>query len=479
MNKHVSTQTDPISYLFPFTERVDSPIPIMMKTVQEWRAEKKTSSEENWLRLQGKRIEANSYFYIPTPEGQVEKVIVVWDPQSPDPRMWLWLAARLGQELPPGNYRLADHPRLDAGRREQFYLGWGLSAYQFRKYLKVDEKPKPCLVVPREARALTEELLSAIFMTRDLINTPALDMGPEDLAGVAQGLALAYGASYSLLQGEALLEANYPAVFHVGRGSERAPALVDLQWGNEHHPLICLVGKGVTFDSGGLNLKPERGMLLMKKDMGGAAIVLGLARLIMARKLPVRLRVLIPAVENMVSGNSLRPGDIIPTRKGLSVEITNTDAEGRLILCDALAEAVTDNPDLIIDVATLTGACRVALGEDLPGFFTKSDELAEQLLRASQAAADPIWRLPLWASYRPALQSLVADLNNSPASGFAGAIHAALFLSEFLGDFKNWVHLDAYAWIGEGKPGFPVGGEATAMRALLAFLEERYPVLGS
>jgi leucyl aminopeptidase len=378
-------------------------------------------------------------------------------------------------ELPFAEYQIETSDLIESQGLELWQLGWGMASYEFSRYKKSSRNEALAqLVVNTDLAKNLETKLRAQFQTRDLINIPAEDLGPQDLAHFSKELANEFSARCELIYGDELLSKNYPSIFHVGKGSMREPVLIDMSWGDSSDPLLCLVGKGVVFDSGGLNLKPESGMLLMKKDMGGAAIVLGVARMIMETRLPVRLRVLIPAVENMVSGASFRPGDVIKTRKGLSVEITNTDAEGRVVLSDALYEAVAQGPDLVIDVATLTGACRVALGSELPGCFTPNDNLAKGLEEAGRKVGDPLWRLPLWSSYKSALGSNVADLSNSAANGMGGAITAALFLQEFVGTFKNWIHLDAYGWSSEAKPGAPLGGEATGQRAIFQFLEDRY-----
>ncbi|MGH6959389.1 MAG: leucyl aminopeptidase family protein, partial [Dongiaceae bacterium] len=321
-------------------------------------------------------------------------------------------------------------------------------------------------------REAVERTARAVFLVRDLVNTPAEDMGPAELAAAAEGVARAAGARLKVVVGDALLKANYPMVHAVGRASARAPRLIDLRWG-DRGPRIALVGKGVCFDSGGLDLKPSSNMLLMKKDMGGAAHVLALAQMIMATGLPVRLRVLVPAVENSVSGNAFRPLDVLRSRKGLTVEVGNTDAEGRLILADALAEACTEKPDLLVDCATLTGAARVALGTDLPALFANDDATAEALLRHGQAEDDPLWRLPLHRPYRKQLDSKVADINNVSAGAYGGAITAALFLAEFVEPAVPWVHIDMMAWNVSARPGRPEGGEAVALRALYALIAER------
>ena len=381
----------------------------------------------------------------------------------------IWSYGGLPMALPPGAYRLVDATPAAATAAA---LGWSLGGYVFDRYKKAKRAPA-ALVWPGNAdRAAVQRAAAATFLVRDLVNTPAEDLGPAELADAARRLAKAHGARCKVIVGEALLEAGYPMIHAVGRASSRAPRLVDLRWGR-HGPRITLVGKGVCFDSGGLDLKTSAGMKLMKKDMGGAAHVLGLAQMIMAAGLRVRLRVLVPAVENSVSGNAFRPLDVLPTRKGLTVEIGNTDAEGRLILCDALAEADREKPDLIVDCATLTGAARVALGPELPALFCNDDATADALLRHGVAERDPLWRLPLHAGYRRQLDSRIADLNSAPDWPFAGAVTAALFLAEFVPAGTPWVHIDMMAWNTAGRPGRPEGGEATGLRALYAMIAER------
>ena len=316
--------------------------------------------------------------------------------------------------------------------------------------------------------------MRAAYLVRDLVNTPAEDMMPQHLAEAARALAEEFGAQFTEIVGDELLVRNYPLVHAVGRASVHAPRLLDLRWGDPAHPRLTLVGKGVCFDSGGLDIKPASGMRWMKKDMGGAAHVLGLARLVMATGLPVRLRVLVPTVENAISGSSFRPGDVIRSRKGLTVEIENTDAEGRLVLCDALAEAGTEEPALLIDFATLTGAARVALGTDLPGFFTNDDALADALALAGEAERDPVWRLPLFKPYRRELESQVADLLNCSTNGFGGAITAALFLQRFVPKGIDWLHFDLNAWNVSERAGRPKGGEAMGLYATFRYLEQRF-----
>jgi leucyl aminopeptidase len=322
----------------------------------------------------------------------------------------------------------------------------------------------------------------SLKLARDLINTPANDMGPEELASAARQLAERHGAAYQQWVGEELLRAKFPAIHAVGRASTSAPRLLDIRWappGGEELPRVTLIGKGVCFDSGGLDIKPSSGMALMKKDMGGAAVALALANLAMRAQLRVRLRVLVPAVENAISGNAFRPGDVLETRKGLTVEVGNTDAEGRLVLCDALALADAERPDLIIDFATLTGAARVALGPELPALFGSDEKIVNDLAQVAAAEHDPLWPMPLWAGYDDELGSKIADLNNVAASGFAGAIFGALFLKRFVTESPNWVHIDLYAWNPKERPGRGVGAEAHAVRGVYRYLAARYGLAGS
>ena len=379
-----------------------------------------------------------------------------------------FLPGKLASSLPPGFYRLkgADDARLAA-------LSFALQSYKFTKYRKAEKQEKPVLLFGNKKEAGEIALIaSAISRARDLINTPANDLGPAELEEAIAAVAKLYGGKIKTIQ-DAELKKEFPLIEAVGRGSARAPRLIDLRWGNPSHKKVTLVGKGVVFDTGGLDIKPSSAMLLMKKDMGGAANALALAELIMASKLKVRLRLLVPAVENAVSGVSFRPGDVFTSRKGLSVEIGNTDAEGRLILADALSYACEEKPDLLIDMATLTGAARIALGPDLPPYYTEDDKLAGELDKHAQRENDPLWRLPLWRRYAPWLKGKSADLNNISNNGFAGSIMAALFLAAFV-DIKSWLHIDMFAWNSATSAGKPEGGEAQSVRALFALLKNRY-----
>ena len=389
-------------------------------------------------------------------------------PEPGDP----WRLARLAGRLPAGNYR------LEGGVKESAALGWMLAAYRFDRFRSdVPDRVAPTLLVENERTcSYVLDLARAQAKVRDLVNLPAESLGPADLEAEARTIAEANGAEIEVITGDALLEKNYPTIHAVGRAAaqSRAPRLIRLSWGGRENPRVTLVGKGVTFDSGGLDVKSAAGMRLMKKDMGGAAHALALADLVMRRNLKVRLEVYVPAVENSVSGDALRPGDVVKTRSGQTVEIHNTDAEGRLILCDALTRAYEDEPELLLDFATLTGAARVALGPDLPAMFARKDETADALLAAGTEVGDPVWRLPLWAPYQKMLHSDLADFANAATGGFAGAVTAALYLARFVPDDADWVHLDTFAWMPSAKPGRPKGGEALGLRAAFSLLEDRY-----
>jgi leucyl aminopeptidase len=394
--------------------------------------------------------------------------IAAWVLGLGDGRDALALAAA-ASSLPAGTYRLGEVPDFCGGAHAA--LAWLMGGYGFDRYKKKAARKARLMTPPGVDGEEISRIAENLFFARDLVNTPANDMGPAELEAAVRALAKRHGAKISVVSGAALAK-NYPLIAAVGAGSPRASRLIELNWGKG--PLVTLVGKGVCFDSGGLDLKPSAAMLTMKKDMGGAACVLAVAGMVMGAKLNLRLRVLIPAVENSVSGTAMRPGDIFTSRKGLTVEIGNTDAEGRLVLADALADADDQKPELLIDIATLTGAARAATGMELPPFFTDDEKLAGDLVRLGTAVQDPLWRLPLWRGYEDTLSSRIADLNNNPAYNYAGAITAALFLNRFVAKTKSWVHLDIPAWIDRPKPGRPIGGEANAARALYALLKERY-----
>jgi leucyl aminopeptidase len=428
------------------------------------------AATRNWVSGTGFAAKPGEICLVPGRDGSPQRVLVgiVGSGGAED----LWHAAGLSLRLPIGTYRLDPEPEEPAATR--LAIGWALGAYSFSRYRAAPRAPAE-LVWPRHAdQAQVGRIARAADLVRDLVNTPAEDMGPAELADAAKAMADELDLEIEIVKGNALLKQNFPLIHAVGRASERSPRLIDLSWGQAKDPLVAIIGKGVCFDTGGLDLKPESGMKLMKKDMGGAAHALGLARMIVEARLPVRLRVLVPAVENSVSGNAMRPLDIIRSRQGMTVEIGNTDAEGRLILADALSLACEAPPALIVDFATLTGAARVALGPDMPAMFSNDDTLAEALIRHATAEADPLWRLPLWKPYRARLDSKVADINNVSDGPFAGAITAALFLQEFVKPGIPWVHFDLYAWNPSAKPGRPEGGEAQTLRAVFATVAERF-----
>ena len=446
-------------------EKAKAAIPVQALTSAEWPAVRGSlsSAQAAWAAAHGFAAEPGRHLVFPGPQGAIERVLWgmaidgVGDPFD---------LGRLARLLPPGIYALdgmIGDARLAA-------LGWCLEAYSFTG----KGKPAATLVCPRGVdRGEVLRAAGAVWLVRDLVNTSAAQLGPDELEAAARKVARSFEAKVKVTTGAAL-ERGFPLIHAVGKASPRRPRLIDFSWGKAGAPKVTLVGKGVCFDTGGLDIKPASGMALMKKDMGGAATVLGLARMIMAAKLPVRLRVLIPAVENSIAGNAFRPGDVLNSRKGLTVEIGNTDAEGRLVLADCLALADGDEPDLLIDMATLTGAARVALGPDLPPFYTDDDQLAEDIARHARNENDPLWRMPLWQPYNRMFESSVADLNNSSDSGFAGSVTAALFLKRFAGKAKSYVHFDIFAWTPVARPGRPKGAEAQGMRALFSLLAERF-----
>ncbi|MEW6982464.1 M17 family metallopeptidase [Colwelliaceae bacterium 6471] len=422
-----------------------------------------TPHTQNWL--QQTQYSGTGLANIPDSEGNLAFALFVDQDLS-----HYYACGDLVNNLPAGQYMLE--------AQEQFHqaiaYAWAVGCYQFDRY-KENKKNLPSLAINNEKLVtFANRQAQATALVRDLVNTPASDMMPEELGVAAAELAEKYDAEIHQIIGDELLDENYPTIHAVGRASVHSPRLIDLHWGEETHPQVTLVGKGVCFDSGGLDIKPAAGMRNMKKDMGGAAHVLGLAQLIMANDLPIRLRVLIPAVENAVSNNAFRPGDVITTRKGLTVEIDNTDAEGRLVLCDALAEAENDQPELLIDFATLTGAMRVALGTELPGFFSTSDDVAAGITQGGSQNSDPVWRMPLYSPYQEHLKSQIADMTNCSSIPFGGAISAALYLQEFVNTETDWVHFDVMAWNIRALPGRPIGGEAFGIRAVFQYLQTRF-----
>ncbi|MBD8899067.1 leucyl aminopeptidase family protein [Rhodanobacter sp. DHG33] len=423
-------------------------------------------AQRRWLDANGFDAKPGSTLLLADAQGKFVRVLVGVDAADP-----LAALAALPMALPEGTYRMADEGvALDPVHAA---LGWALGAYQFTRYRKAKRAPAT-LAVDAATLAVVQPLVEATALVRDLVNTPTEDMGPEQLGKAIKHLGKAHKAKVRDWVGDELLKANFPTIHAVGRASHREPRLIELSWGKSDHPKLVIVGKGVCFDTGGLDLKPSDGMRWMKKDMGGAAHAIALAGLVMQAQLPVRLTLLVPAVENAVSGNALRPGEVVVTRAGHSVEIDNTDAEGRLVLCDALAYGAEQQPELIVDFATLTGAARVALGPDLPALFGNDDTLADAALAAGKAVGDPLWRLPLWRPYRKMLDSYLADFANAGPSRHAGAITAALYLERFVPEGLPWLHLDTYAWNDGDRPGRPRGGEAMGLRALFALLQQRY-----
>ncbi|MEM6546388.1 MAG: leucyl aminopeptidase family protein [Pseudomonadota bacterium] len=425
-----------------------------------------------WAEAHGFAAKLGQSLMLPSDSGGLARVLVGWGSEQERRRERFHLG-RFARTAPAGTYRL--ETPLSPPDAEEAALGWLLARYAYDRYRSRASESEAHLIAPdgidRQRLGLIAE---GVFITRDLINTPANDMGPAALEHAARRIADRHGAETTAIKGDDLLDANLPMIHTVGRAAAQDPRLIDIRWGAADAPLVTIVGKGVCFDTGGLNLKPGGSMGLMKKDMGGAASALGLAHMIMALGLSLRLRVLIPAVENTVSAGSFRPGDVLRSRKGLTVEVNNTDAEGRLILADALTLASEEAPELILDLATLTGAARVALGPDLVPFYTADNRLAQDLTAASVAVADPLWRMPLWPAYEAEIEPDIADLDNAPSGGMAGSITAALFLQRFV-DQKAWAHFDIYGWTPKPRPGRPKGGEAQAIRAIIALLETRYP----
>jgi leucyl aminopeptidase len=424
-----------------------------------------------WARGQGFRAERGRVLALPGPRGELAGAVLGLGRLASFAELAPQHLMPAAERLPAGGYRLAE--ALAPAAATAAALGFALGSYRFDRYRRAPAPPASLLVPAAADGPEVRRIALADALARDLINTPAEDLGPAELARAVADVARRYGASSSEVVGEALIGAGFPAIHAVGRAATRAPRLVELRHGTSG-PRVTVVGKGVCFDTGGLDLKPSSGMALMKKDMGGAACALALTQLVLDAGLRVRLRLLIPAVENSVAGNAYRPGDVLRTRKGLTVEVTNTDAEGRLVLADALCLADEEHPDLLIDLATLTGAARVALGPELPALYAGQDALAAELLQAARGAADPVWQLPLWHGYDDEFASKVADLANASASPFAGSIVAALFLRRFVAEATPWLHLDLYAWNGKDRPGRPVGAEMQCVRALYAMLRARY-----
>jgi leucyl aminopeptidase len=453
------------------TAPAPSAIPITFATKASWDAicADLPAEARRFAKANGFAAKPGACLALPAADGQIAQVLFGLEDETSKHRD-LFRPGQLPRLLPPGVYRFANAPH-DARLAT---LAFALGSYRFGRYRKADAAEVKLLPPDGVDVADIARMAEAAHLARDLINTPSNDLGPEELAQASQQLAERFGANFNCIVGDDLTRQNFPLIHAVGMASLRAPRLIDLTWGDPAHPKVTLVGKGVCFDSGGLDLKPPSGMLIMKKDMGGAANVLALALMVMDAKLKVRLRVLIPAVENAVAGNAFRPLDIFTSRKGLTVEIGNTDAEGRLVLADALALACEEKPDLLVDLGTLTGAARVALGPDLPPFYTNDETLAHDVARCAKQENDPLWRLPLWPAYDAWLDSKVADINNAPSGTFAGSITCALFLQRFVENAKSWLHVDIFGWTPSAKPARPEGGECQAARAIYKLLGERY-----
>ncbi|MDB6082857.1 MAG: pepB [Gammaproteobacteria bacterium] len=441
--------------------------------IDAWRAAQ-SPFVRAWSNEQNFKGEKHRVLLVPNSDGGLETAVGGLGKRQGG--LSLWHGAGFAERLPPRRFCLAQS--WSGAEATQLCLGFAYGSYRFERYRPLKPERTATLDAPANAdREFVAIAAESLKMARDLINTPAGDMGPAELAAVARQIADRNGAAYGEWVGDELIAGKFPAIHAVGRASASAPRLLDIRWspaGGNDLPLVTLVGKGVCFDTGGLDLKPSSGMALMKKDMGGAAVALSLANMLMRAKFGARLRVLIPAVENSIGGNAYRPGDVLETRKGLTVEIGNTDAEGRLVLCDALALADAERPDLIMDFATLTGAARVALGPELPALFGSDEKMVDDLARIAASEHDPLWPMPLWSGYDDELGSKVADLNNVASSGFAGAIFGALFLKRFVTETPNWMHIDLYGWNPKERPGRGVGAEAHAVRGVYRYLIERY-----
>ena len=441
-------------------------IPISIVTPDTLDAAAGDDRTRRWIEATGYRGKPASVRQVPDADGALARVIV----GQPEYGRF-WSLAGLPAALPEGDYAVDG---ADDAELESLALGWALGHYRFDRY-KTGDRPTARLVVGHDRLARLETIRDALFRVRDLVNTPAEDMGPRELAEVVEALAAQHGGECRVVHGEDL-ERDFPAIHTVGRAATRGPRLIKLAWGDPSHPPLALVGKGVVFDSGGLDIKPGAGMVLMKKDMGGAAHVIGLVEMIMRLGIKVHLRVYIPAVENAIAGNAYRPSDVVTTRNGTTIEIGNTDAEGRVVLSDALTLAGEEGAKRIIDYATLTGAARVALGEDIPPLYARDDAQARAIQDLSFELEDPLWHMPLYKPYKPQIQPAIADLSNTGTTSQGGSLTAALFLDHFVPEGIDWMHLDIYAWNLGDRPGRPAGGEAQTLRAMLAWLEQTYGV---
>ena len=460
-------------YPYLVAQKTDDAIPltaIVSDDFEEWQISL-VPKIQKWVKINEFKAAAGTYIAIPNEKGDIAQIFAGLGAKDEIEPPWHY--SSIASSLPKALYYFTED--MSENDALQAAFGWAMGSYKFDQYLTKKQTGFASLVIPRNIDTnLLQNYIKAACLTRNLVNTPTCDMGPSELSAASKELADLYGASYKEIVGDDLLAKGYRTIHAVGRAALNKPRLIDIRWGNHDAPKVTLVGKGVCFDTGGLDIKPSSGMLIMKKDMGGAAHALGLGSLIMAQELNVNLRILIPAVENNIAGDAFRPGDIIKTYLGKTVEIGNTDAEGRLVLCDALALASEESPDILLDFATLTGAARVALGADIPPFFCDDAEFSNDLMRHSALQNDPLWHLPLYKPYRKLLKSSIADINNMGGGGFGGAITAALYLKDFVSNVKIWAHLDIYAWNNSDRSGRPKGGESMALRAVYALLAERY-----
>ena len=461
------SSTEVMQYFYEGISEKSIPIIIISRSdYKKWLAEQ-SEFIQNWIQSARFEPKANHHLCIPNAQGNLDSVLAISGQENKT-----WTLGNCPGVLPEGDYHIstqAGNSNIDA-----LLIGWGMGAYSFQQYKKASNKICKLSIDRAADKDRVVAILKAVTLVRDMVNTPASDMQPQHIQKHCESITQQHQTEFSACIGDDLIKENYPVVHAVGRASIHLPRLIQWKWGDSTHPKVALIGKGVSFDSGGLDIKSSQGMRLMKKDMGGAAHVLGIASAIMELKLPVQLHVLIPAVENAVSGNAYRPGDILKSRCEKTIEIDNTDAEGRLILCDAISRAVEDSPDILIDFATLTGAARIALGTEVPAFFTNDESIAEGLMAAAKAVDDPIWQLPLHKPYRHMLNSNIADITNCASSSYGGAITAALFLQEFVPETTRWVHIDVMSWNSRLRPGRPKGGEAMGLRAVVEYLQQSY-----